>query len=355
MIRFTLRQFRNVAVVSILVLVVLAVILAITGVPLVHLYDSTIRNCKAQGDCKEFLLTDRSLYVWLGIIVLVAPGIIGVFWGAPLVAGELENGTFRLAWSQSVTRTRWMVTKLGVVGLAAMASAALLSLMVTWWASPLDRVNMDLFGHFDERGIVAIGYAAFAFSLGVTAGILIRKTLPAMAVTLVAFVFARLAFVSWIRPNLFAPAYKALPLDPVSTGFATSGGSMSTATLIPAPPFISNAWVYSTQIVDKAGHALTHSFLARACPLLVSGKSAGVSSAGFGLLGHSATRSQAPAGAQSVLQDCVAKVGATFHELVTYQPASRYWPLQWYEMAIFLGAAVILAGFSTWWVRRRLT
>lgn len=214
---------------------------------------------------------------------------------------------------------------------------------------------MDLFGNFDERGIVAIGYAAFAFSIGVTAGVLIRKTLPAMATTLVAFVFARLAFVSWIRPNLFAPAYKALSLDPVSTGYGTSGGSMATATLLPGPPKIPNAWVYSTQIVDKAGHALTHSILAGACPLLVSGRSAGASSTGFGLLGHSATKSQAPAVARSVLQDCVTKVGATFHELVTYQPASRYWPFQWYEMAIFLSAALVLSGFSIWWVRRHLT
>ena len=72
------------------------------------------------------------------------PGIIGIFWGAPLVARELEAGTFRLAWTQSVTRTRWLAVKLGVVGLASMAVAGLLSLMVTWWASPLDRANMNL-------------------------------------------------------------------------------------------------------------------------------------------------------------------------------------------------------------------
>lgn len=147
MIRFTWRQFRNVAVGSIGALVVVAVILAITGPHLVHLYDTTIRNCEAQHDCSEvtqaFLQTDRSLYSWLGIIVIVVPGIIGVFWGAPLVAGELENGTFRLAWSQSVTRTGWMATKLCVVGLAAMAAAALLSLMVTWWASPLDPIPLS--------------------------------------------------------------------------------------------------------------------------------------------------------------------------------------------------------------------
>jgi hypothetical protein len=56
-----------------------------------------------------------------------------------------------------------------------------------------------------------------------------------------------------------------------------------------------------------------------------------------------------------VLQDCVAKIGATYHQVVTYQPGSRFWGFQWYELAIFLGAALILGCFSVWWVRRRLT
>jgi hypothetical protein len=55
-----------------------------------------------------------------------------------------------------------------------------------------------------------------------------------------------------------------------------------------------------------------------------------------------------------VLQDCVAKVGKTFHEVVTYQPANRYWTFQWYELAIYVGAALIVSGFCFWWVRRRL-
>jgi hypothetical protein len=37
---------------------------------------------------------------------------------------------------------------------------------------------------------------------------------------------------------------------------------------------------------------------------------------------------------------------------VTYRPASRFWALQWYETAIFLGLALALAGFSFRWIRR---
>ena len=50
-----------------------------------------------------------------------------------------------------------------MIGLAAMAVVGLMSLTVTWWASPLDQANAALFGTFDQRDLVPIGYAAFAF------------------------------------------------------------------------------------------------------------------------------------------------------------------------------------------------
>ena len=82
-----------------------------------------------------------------------------------------------------------------------MAVAGVLSLMVTWWSSPLDRVRMTPFASFDQRGLVPVGYAAFAFVLGVTAGVLIRRTLPAMATALGGFVAARLVVAHWGRPT----------------------------------------------------------------------------------------------------------------------------------------------------------
>jgi hypothetical protein len=289
------------------------------------------------------------------------PGIIGIFWGAPLVARELEGGTFRLVWTQSVTRTRWLAVKLGVVGLASVAVAGLSSLILTWWASPLDRARMDSFATFDQRNIVPIGYAAFAFALGVTAGTLIRRTLPAMATTLVAFVGFRLAVTNVLRPHLIAPAHLAAALDPTTMGYGSTNSGPPI--LEPSPPNIANAWIYSTRILDKAGHALTPQFLATACPQLHVGSPAdaasgrGAASGGLGLAtGHGSRQAVAvPAGAQSALQDCVVKIGATYHQAVTYQPATRYWAFQWYELAIFLAGAAILASVSFWWVRRRLT
>ena len=105
-----------------------------------------------------------------------------MFWGAPLVAREFETGTFRLAWTQGVTRTRWLAVKLGLGGLVSMAVAGLLSLMVTWWSSPLDRVHANRLTPWSSGCATSspIGYAAFAFALGVTAGLLFRRMLPAM-------------------------------------------------------------------------------------------------------------------------------------------------------------------------------
>ncbi len=187
MIRFAWLQFRNQALVVFGGLAVLAIILAITGPHLVHLFDTSVATCAAHGDCSAtdtaFLHNDRTLQILLDGLVVAVPGIIGVFWGAPLVARELESGTFRLAWTQSVTRTRWLALKLGIVVLASMAAAGLMSLMATWWSSPVDRVTMSLYTSFDQRDLVPIGYAAFAFAFGVLAGVLVRRTVPAMAAT----------------------------------------------------------------------------------------------------------------------------------------------------------------------------
>lgn len=334
MIRFSLLQYRTQNIVAMAGLVIAAVVAAITGPHLVHLYDTTVANCAARSDCDTaraaFLQNDDTLRTLLGSLVRALPAIIGIFWGAPLVARELESGTYRLAWTQGVSRSRWLAVKLGVIGLASLAVTGLLSLIVTWWASPLDRAHRNQFTTFDQRDLVPIGYAAFAFVLGVTAGVLIRRTLPAMASALVALVGARIALTQWVRPHLFAAAHTTLPLSAAPHAHLGLGSHATYQTI--GNPSIPNAWVLSTRMVDKAGHAATpqavRKFLETACPL-----------------------PRQPSRAAG--NDCFARINATFHLAVTYQPASRYWPLQWYETAIFLGMALILAGFCFWWVLHR--
>ncbi len=348
MIRFAWRQFRTQAATASVALAALAILLAITGTRLDHLYDTSgIATCKAHSDCaaldRVFLSHDRLLQHLLGPFLLAVPALLGIFWGAPLVARELEAGTYRLAWTQSVSRSRWFTVKVALIGLASVAVAGLFSLMITWWASPIDRVNLDRFrpGLFDERGIVAIGYTAFAFALGLTAGTLIRRTVPAMATTLVTFVGARLAMTYWIRPHLLSPAHMSASFSSASNvGFEVAGTGV---TFVASPPNLPNAWTYSSQIVDRAGHVATNldAFLLKACPKIAAPPGGIPAAAG--------------PGDPAAFNACVRTLSVKFHELVAYQPASRYWTFQWYETAIFLAVALILVGASFWWIRRRLT
>jgi hypothetical protein len=192
MIRFAWTRFRTQALVGAGVLAIAGAVLLLTGIQLNHAYYAAVAVCEQQGNCAHmFTYTFPSQgYLnaasTLGAAGLAVPGLIGMFWGAPLAAREFETGTFRLAWTQGVTRTRWLAAKLAIAGVAAIAVGELFSLMVAWWSNPIHKADPGYTeftsGSF-HTGIAPAGYAAFAFVLGVTAGLLIRHTLPAMAVT----------------------------------------------------------------------------------------------------------------------------------------------------------------------------
>jgi hypothetical protein len=325
MIRFTWLRFRTQAAVALGALVVLAVILVVTGIHLAHAYDATVSACKLRGDCASALSAsnassafpsndDLSLSNGLDALVVAVPGLIGMFWGAPLIAREFETGTFRLAWTQGITRTRWLAIKIGVVGALSMAVAGLFSLMVTWWSSPIQKVTMSRLepGEF-HSGIVPIGYAAFAFALGVTAGVLIRRTLPAMAVTLGVFYVAAQIVMPLVGPHLIPPVQTASAVNVASlteVGFG-SNGSLT----VQSQPEIPGAWILSSQIITPAGRPASSEPATPACTRNGSG------------------------------QACNAYIeGLHLRQIVTYQPASRYWPFQWYETGILLALALVLAG-----------
>jgi ABC-type transport system involved in multi-copper enzyme maturation permease subunit len=353
-ITFSWRQFRTQALIGAAGLVVLGIVLLSTGPNLVHVYDAAVAQCRASGDsaCNNPVIgTDSKLQVLALALVLVVPVLIGMFWGAPLVARELETGTFRLAWTQSVSRLRWLAVKFGLVGLASAAVGGLLSLMVTWWFSPIDKVNANRFGAaaFGTHGFVPAGYALFAFALGATTGLLLRRTLPAMAVTLVGFIVARFVVAYSIRPHFMAPVTKAIGLNPnAGWGFSDSGGGIQVST---DPPDLPNALITSNQIVNAAGRSPTTAFLQKECPNLPRANGPPPSAAPGA--GH--VRTAVSANAQQAFQQCVNTVSAKFHQVVTYQPASRFWAFQAYETVLFVVASLALAGLCAWWVRRRVS
>jgi len=150
------RQHRAQFAVGAALLAALAVLLLITGLQMAAQYHSAIVACTAAHSCRDQggLFLGNHAVGFLVIMTLGTPVLVGLFWGAPLVAAELENGSSPFAWTQSVTRSRWLAVKLTLVGLCTMAVAGLLSLMATWWSSPVDRVNMTVFASFDQRAFL---------------------------------------------------------------------------------------------------------------------------------------------------------------------------------------------------------
>ena len=342
MIWLTWRQFRVQAWVTAATLAALAIALAVTGVGLAHLYDASGAGvCHASGDCgraaANFLAAahnsqiDNAVY-YLGLgLLFVVPALIGIFWGAPLLTREFETGTYRLAWNQSVTRSRWLAAKLGLTGLAATVTAALISLMTGWWASPIyraaglaetrngaavvDRLTPLQFG---AGGLVPVGYAAFALALGVAAGVMIRRTVPAMALTLAIFAAMQVITPLWLRPRFMTPLASSTPLNPATIGGMQFGDRTMT---VFAGVSKSGIWVLSNRVTHADGRVFTGP-PPKACE---SGS----------------------------FQACQAALGRLhLRQLLTYQPAGRYWDFQWIETGLFLALALALAG--PWSGRPRL-
>lgn len=289
---------------------------------------------------------DNALYFGGVITMYAVPAVIGVFWGAPLMARELEAGTHRLAWNQTVTRVRWLTVKLGLTGLAAVAASGLLSLAVTWWAEPADaasrpatfadggaaasldaRVSPLVFG---ARGIVPIGYAAFAFVLGVLAGIVLRRTVLAMAVTLAVYVAVQLAVPFAVRPYIVPPVRETVAVTPANLSRLTMDDSGKLWSIeVAGPP---GAWIIANETVDRSGRAITPpSWVARCVP-------------GPGTPADEGARRQAV---------CIHRLGdGGYRQRIVYQPAERFWTLQWAETGCFAIFSVLLAGLCVRLLRR---
>jgi hypothetical protein len=336
MIWLTWRQFRGPALTVLTGLAVFGIALAVTGPRLAQEYHlSGLASCTANASCATAQQTftfqvrqtgvDLPLY-FLGIVLtyLIA-ALIGMFWGAPLVARELETGTCRLAWTQSVTRTRWLAVKLTLIGLTATAVTGLLSLAVTWWSYPIDMANARPAADaglalparfapliFGSRGIAPIGYAAFAFLFGVAAGVVVRRTLPAMGLAL-----AVLAGVQVLIPAVLRPHYRpsvvsttALVLTPDRPqSLQLRDGKLT----VVAPVTMPGAWITSVRTVDSAGRTAT-SAVPQACA--------------------------DPAG---TLVDCDKAINALgLRQRVTYHPADEFWVFQWFELGLYLTLTALL-------------
>jgi hypothetical protein len=230
-------------------------------------------------------------------LAMAFPLVLGILWGAPLVAGQFEAGTEDFEWTQGVTRRRWVLTNLGWALLAAAAWGGALAALFTWWRGPDNAVDGPVkFIYFDVQGVAPIAYTVFAMALGIAAGALFRRVVPAITTTLVVFPAVRIVTALYLRP-LFAVSKNVSPL--AST-----------------PPL---SYSLGADILPGAAGPTT------ACA--------------------------SPAGGQQDSLACLAAHGYQNH--ITYLPASRFWPVQGVESGIFLILALALAIFTYWSVTAR--
>jgi len=310
------RHQRTEAVLSAAMVVLLAALFIPAGLHLASYYDHHgVAHCISGKTlaCGETLAAfdDRAgvlrvLLPWMTLL----PGLIGVALAAPIIL-ELEGGTYRLAWTQSVTRGRWIATRFSVAVVTALAAAGLLAVLFTWYRAPLDHVFGRFDGtSFDLEGTVSLGYVLFALGLGLAAGVVWRRTAPAVIASFLAYVACRLFVDGWLRQRFVTPL-------------------SATWSLNARGPNLANSWVLSSGLSDRMGHPFTASF--------------------------GAVQACARAGAKGTKElnvECLARHGGGYNHAI-WQPASRFWEFQGIETALFGGMALLLLAFAAWWLRER--
>ena len=306
-------------------LAALAVLLVITGLQMASQYHSALVACAANHSCANLgntVFLGSHAVGFLVIMTLGAPILVGLFWGAPLVAAETEAGTTQFAWMQSVTRRHWLAVKIGWMLLAAAIWGSVISALVTWWSGPNNAEQLNAFdpGRFDLMGTVPVAYSLFALALGIAAGTLLRRVLPALAVTLAGFIAVRVAVTLWLRPHYLSAVtvfYK------VTSGFTPPGAYWRLRSGIVGP----NGLAIDQNTSGNVIGGIPASYLPASCTAQSRG-----------------TFTPPPSCTQAL---------AHFRGFLTYQPADRYWTFQGIETGIFLVLAAALIAVTALTLLRR--
>jgi hypothetical protein len=321
MIWLTWRQQRLETIIGLVLLGLIAVVLIPSGLDLAAGYAQTSAACReahgSAGVCygmqSAFILGRyaqlATLFQWLPLLPLA----IGMLVAAPFVM-DLEQGTFRLALSQSVTCSRWLTVRLAVMLLGTVVGSIAVTALVMWWRIPVDHAQGRLASAFELEGVVPIAYAIFALALLLAVGALLRRTIPAMGMALVAFLVTRFVVATWIRPHYQAPIVRTWPI----------GVHLHHQFLADAD------WVVATGESNRSGNIFSSDELLRLCR-----QGNGITQGG---LSHA----------------CLERHGLLYNTVV-YHPAGRFWLFQGIESLIFVALASALLGTTAWWVRNRLT
>jgi ABC-type transport system involved in multi-copper enzyme maturation permease subunit len=304
----TWRQYRTQVLVTSALLLVLGVVLLVNGLLANPAENHGLTSClRGGGDCVggDTVVSDRfdNMYPFVSSLILV-PAFVGVFWGAPLLSKEFERGTHKLVWTQSVSRPRWLLAKLGGVGLMVALSGLVFGLIIEAWlrtfpgkARPLDDIAL-----FSLVGVVSVAWWLFAFVLGAAAGAILRKTLPAVGVTIAVSV-AVLAGLVLLRPHYVAPERVELTGAPQQA--------------------LQDAYLVRSGLVGPDGREYPSGVATPDCPQ------------GFDM------------------GSCLDAAG--YRNFFEYQPFDRFWRFQWTEAGILFAGTLLLGGVAVFGtVRRRV-
>jgi hypothetical protein len=320
------RQRRGAILLTCAVLVGLALVLFLTGRSMASTFrDDGLAACIANlrgatfvpvdGGCQDEAAAFAARYFPMRLMGLAVftfvPLVFGMFWGAPMIARELEDDTVSLVWTQGVSRRRWTWAQLGFVALVIVIAMGIFSWLVTWWYGPLNAATGDRFQWliYDQQALVPLGYAVFAAMLAAFVGAVTGRTLRAMAITALGFVLVRFSVAVWLRPRFMHGLERTYPVVGERV-----------------PNHLLGDWLYGG-----------------------GGPGAGV------VLSANGDRI---AGGQRVCSPldpaCFADAGRGAYNLELFHPADRFWTFQAIELTLFLVVAVMLAGATVYWVRRRL-
>ena len=276
MVWVTWRQHRATMISLPAVLGALALFLLFAGLKVHHDY-AALTACHPQGSAacvtlnRTFNGTDWSMGNVLNILMQLLPVLLGMFAGAPLLARELEAGTFRYAWTQGVGRVRLTIAEFAMLAVVITVLAWAFSQLFTWFFEPfLPQENMNVLEAtvFDTRGIVFAAWTLAAFCIGAFLGMLLRRVIPAMAVTLGVYLVLALGIwplrkhypVAVVTDNPGSVPFTSGPSTPNSPWFLsswTSGGKYWTS-YIPVSrfwpmQFIEAGWLLALSLLLLAG------------------------------------------------------------------------------------------------------
>jgi hypothetical protein len=303
----------------------LAVYLRIAGVQLHHAYAAATACHPATSiACGELISSFNGMNKVLvgGYVLQAVPALIGAFVGAPVLARELETGTFRYAWTQGFGRWRWTLAKLVALAVVVTAAAGPVSVLFSWYYQPYFATGNETLslaewspfaaGLFDLRGVAFAAWTLAAFAIGGLAGTLVRRVVPAIVATLAAYTGLALAVGNLLRQHYLTP-------------MVTSKLNVS------ASAWITSQWGTNEGKFAFAGRPPSD-LLQQFCPPSAVGP--GKPSSG-------------------AIAQCVSQHGYTLW--TGYQPAGRFWPFQVIEGGWLLALSLILIAATVWLVRRRAT